>query len=145
MTGVSPAAVPRAPATHCWPWPIDETCYDRKIALSEPEVETLLGLDSDLLAQVRGADPGLDATAPWSPIRRLVRPLRDAQAALHWGYEAARGSRYAWDAAGLVLMRCGDLQRSFWGWQEEDWIGLIDPSGANFRRTWPGQIGPNAR
>jgi hypothetical protein len=24
-------------------------------------------------------------------------------------------------------MRCGDLQRSFWGWPEQDWIDLIDP------------------
>lgn len=67
MTGFSPAAAPGASATRCWAWPIDETCYDRKIALSEPEVETLRGLDGDLLAQARGADPGLDGTATWSP------------------------------------------------------------------------------
>ena len=83
MTVFSPAAAPRAPATRCWAWPIDETRYDQRIALSEPEVETLRGLGGDLLAQARGADPGLDATAPWRPIRRIVRPLRAAQAALH--------------------------------------------------------------
>ena len=147
MTAFSSAAVPRASATRCWcwAWPIDETRYDQRIALSEPEVEALRGLGGDLLAQTRGADLDVDATASLRPIRRLVRPLRDAQVALHWGHDAARGSRYARNAAGLVLIRCGDLQRSFWGWQEQDWIDLIDPSGENFRRTWPGQIGPNVR
>jgi hypothetical protein len=107
-------------------------------------VETLRAPAGGVLARARGTDLDLDA-APGRPIGWLVRPLRDAQAALHWDHDAARGARYARDAAGLVLIRCGDLQRSFWGWSEQDWIDLIDPSGENFRRTWPGQIGPNAR
>lgn len=127
MTASSSAAVPGTSATRCWAWPIDETRYDRRITLPEPEVETLRGLGGGLLAQARGVGSGLDA-APWRSIRRLVRPLRDAQVALHWDHDAARGCRYAWDAAGLVLIRCGDLQRSFWGWREQDWIDLIDPA-----------------
>jgi hypothetical protein len=144
VTVLSSAAVSKTSAVHTWAWPISESRYDRRITLSGPEVETLQALGGDLLARAGGADLDLNA-APWRPIRWLVRPLRDAQAVLHWEHDAARGCRYARDAAGLVLQRCGDLRRSFWGWSEQDWIDLIDPSGENFRRTWPGQIGPNAR
>ena len=144
MTVSSSAAVSTTSATRTWAWPIDKTRYERRITLSEPEAETLRAPAGDVLARARGTDLDLNA-APGRPIGWLVRPLRDARAALRWDHDAARGARYARDAAGLVLMRCGDLQRSFWGWSEQDWIDLIDPSGENFRRTWPGQIGPNAR
>ena len=144
MTVSSSAAVSTTSATRTWAWPIDKTRYERRITLSEPEAETLRAPAGDVLARARGTDLDLNA-APGRPIGWLVRPLRDARAAVRWDHDAARGARYARDAAGLVLMRCGDLQRSFWGWSEQDWIDLIDPSGENFRRTWPGQIGPNAR
>ena len=144
MTVSSPAAVSTTSGTRTWAWPIDKTRYDLRVTLSGQEVATFRALGGDLLARARGTDLDLDA-APWRSIGWLVRPLRDARAALRWDHDASRGARYAWDAAGLVLLRCGDLQRSFWGWSERDWIGLIDPSGENFRRTWPGQIGPNAR
>jgi len=144
VTAFSPAAVPGASATRCWAWPIDETRYDQRTGLPEPEAETLRGLGGDLRAPVRGADPGLDA-APCRPIQWLARPPRDARVALHRDHDAARGCRYARDAAWLVPMRCGALQRSFRGRSEQDRIDLIDPGGENFRRTWPGQTGPDAR
>jgi hypothetical protein len=144
MTALPSAAVSETSAVQRWAWPIDQMRYDRRIGLSGSELEALRAMGGDLLTRARGEDLDLNV-APWRSIGRLVRPLQDAQAALRWDRDARRGHRYARDAAGLVLMRCGDLQRSFWGWSEQDWIDLIDPSGENFRRTWPGQIGPNAR
>jgi len=42
------------------------------------------------------------------------------------------------DAAGLVLMRCGQLRRAFWGWSPQDWIALIGAGGARL----PAPVGP---
>ncbi|MFF7756183.1 hypothetical protein ACFZCP_45035 [Streptomyces sp. NPDC007971] len=79
------------------------------------------------------------------PVARLARPLADALAALHWPTDDRRQRRFARDAAGLVLIRCGELRRAFWGWSVQDWTDLINASGAEFRRLWGGQIGPNTR
>ncbi|MEE4589600.1 MULTISPECIES: hypothetical protein [Streptomyces violaceusniger group] len=78
-------------------------------------------------------------------VARLVRPLADVLAALHWPSDDRHQRRYARGAAGLVLIRCAELGRVFWGWSVQEWVDLINASGAEFRRSWGGQIGPNAR
>ncbi|WP_435271419.1 hypothetical protein [Streptomyces sp. 1222.5] len=77
--------------------------------------------------------------------KRLVEPLAPARECVHWTPGTGHQRRFARDAAGLVVIRCGELGRSFWGWSDEDWADLINRSGAEFRRLWGGQIGPNAR
>ncbi|MFD5919597.1 hypothetical protein ACFVYP_22320 [Kitasatospora sp. NPDC058201] len=133
-TGIRPTGTP------AWAWPIDPARYDRHGLLTEAEAETLRTLGIDQLRQ-----HDLTEAVPLRPIARLVRPLIDAFNALHWPPGDRHQGRYARDAAGLVLLRCGELRRAFWGWSVHDWVDLIDTDGANFRRTWGGQIGPNAR
>jgi hypothetical protein len=79
------------------------------------------------------------------PITRLIRPLADALEALHWRHDDLNQRRYARDAAGLVLIRCREVRRVFWGWPMPEWADLISDDGRAFRTLWPGQIGPNAR
>ncbi|WP_171072403.1 hypothetical protein [Streptomyces sp. DASNCL29] len=82
---------------------------------------------------------------PQSAPQRLVEPLAHARDCLQWVPGTGNQRRFARDAAGLVLIRCGELGRSYWRWSDQDWADLIDRSGAEFRRRWGGQIGPNAR
>ncbi|GAA2662413.1 hypothetical protein [Streptomyces vastus] len=124
-----------------WPWPVDLARYDRRGLLAETEADALRSLSVDQLRHV-----GLAIAAPaLRPVARLVRPLADALGALHWPPNDRHQRRYARDAAGLVLIRCGELGRTYWGWSVQDWVELINTDGAKFRRSWGGQIGPNAR
>ncbi|MFD4655925.1 tyrosine-type recombinase/integrase [Kitasatospora sp. NPDC058444] len=131
----------RPSSTPAWAWSIDLARHDRRGLLTEAEAEALRTLGID---QLRQHDLTADAE-PLRPIARLVRPLADAFNALHWPPKDRHQRRYARDAAGLVLLRCGELRRAFWGWSVQEWADLIDTDGAKFRRTWGGQIGPNAQ
>jgi hypothetical protein len=138
---VSARQIPAAPHTAdapAWTWPIYLSRYDRRGMLTEPEANALRGFDLELVRR-----DGLAAvTDPASAGARLARPLADAIEALYCPADERDQRRYARDAAALVLLRCGELRRAYWGWSPQDWIDLI---GAAFRRRWPGQIGANAR
>jgi hypothetical protein len=131
----------RPAGTPTWAWPVDLARYDRRGLLTEAEAKALQNLGIEHLRR-DGLTPG---AVPLRPVARLVRPLVDALAAPHWPPDDRHQRRYARDAAGLVLLRCGELRRAFWGWSVQDWVDLMDSSGAEFRRAWGGQIGPNAR
>ncbi len=136
----SPATAPRTGTPH-WAGPADLARYDRRGLLTEAEAEALRHFSID---QVRRH--GLAAELePLQPVARLVRPLTDVLAGLHWPAEDRHQRRFARDAAGVVLLRCGELRRAFWGWSVQDWADLINADGTEFRRSWGGQIGPNAR
>ncbi|WP_241672347.1 tyrosine-type recombinase/integrase [Streptomyces sp. IB2014 016-6] len=141
MTAQSSTAATRPTSTPTWASSVDLARYDRRGLLTEAEAEALRTLNMDQLRR-DGLNP--DAV-PLRPVVRLVRPLADALAVLHWPPDDRHQRRFARDAAGLVLIRCGELRRAFWGWSADDWVELINTSGADFRRSWGGQIGPNAR
>ncbi|MFG2979593.1 tyrosine-type recombinase/integrase [Streptomyces sp. NPDC048331] len=124
-----------------WAWPVDLPGYDRRGLLTEAEAEALRNCSID---EVRRHDLAADLVS-LRPAARLVRPLADVVAALHWPLDDRHQRRYARDAAGLILLRSGELRRAFWGWSVQDWVDLINADGAEFRRHWGGQIGPNAR
>ncbi|MFF4393498.1 tyrosine-type recombinase/integrase [Streptomyces sp. NPDC001552] len=124
-----------------WTSPVDLARYDRRGLLTEAEAEALLTLSID---QLRRDGLSLDA-ASLQPLARLVRPLADARTGLHGLRDDRHQQRFARDAAGVVLIRCGELRRAFWGWSAGDWVDVIRTSSADFRRSWGGQIGPNAR
>ncbi|MET8878782.1 tyrosine-type recombinase/integrase [Nocardia sp. NPDC004604] len=126
-----------------WPWPINPDRYQRHGRLTTEEIERLSRFAEDF-DQFRCSGTTLDAAA-WADIGRLVRPLADASAALRWSRDDRHQRRFARDAAGIVLVRCGTLGRAFWQWSTQDWADLIQTEGSAFRRAWPGQIGPNAR
>lgn len=131
----------RPTSTPAWEWPVDLARYDRHGLLTEAEAEALRNLHFECLLREGLAPEALSLR----PVARLARPLADALAALHWPADDRHQRRFARDAAGLVLIRCGELRRAFWGWSVQDWTDLINASGAEFRRSWGGQIGPNAR
>jgi hypothetical protein len=141
--GDRPVTATRIPAASdggglaAWTWPLDLAGYDPRALVTGAEARVLgtLGIE-----QVRRL--GL---TPQGASKRLVEPLAHARDCLHWTPGTSHQRRFACDAAGLILIRCGELSRSYWGWSDEDWAGLINRSGAEFRRLWGGQIGPNAR
>ncbi|WP_424534164.1 hypothetical protein ACOZ38_28095 [Sphaerisporangium viridialbum] len=139
MTAQPSTTAARATSSPAWAWPVDLARYDRRGLLTETEAQALRTLSVDQLRR-DGLSP--DAVL-LRPVARLVRPLANALAALHW--PPNHHQRFARDAAGLVLIRCGELRRAFWGWSMQDWVDLINASGVDFRRLWGGQIGPNAR
>jgi hypothetical protein len=108
--------------------------------LTELELAGLEGLGPKLL---RRHDHDTDAR--WPTIRRLLRPLDDAREALRWGPDTRHQRRYALDAVGLVLMRCGERRQGFWGWSAQDWADLIGACAEEFRRPWPGRIDSGVR
>ncbi|WP_412566704.1 tyrosine-type recombinase/integrase [Streptomyces europaeiscabiei] len=137
MTATTPATSADSGDAADWIWPLNLARYDRRALLTPAEARALgvLGIE-----QVRRV--GL---TPQAAPRRLVEPLAHARDCFRWAPGTGHQRRFARDAAGLVLVRCGDLGRSYWGWSDQDWSDLIDRSGAEFRRRWGGQIGPNAR
>jgi integrase len=136
-----PVAAVRPARALAWPWPLDLDRYDRRTLLNDAETGALRHLD---LGQLRrdGLAPG---AAALRPAARLVRPMADVIAVLHWPPGSRHQRRFARDAAGLVLIRCGELRRAVWGWSVQDWVSLISGDAAAFRHAWPGQVGPNAR
>ena len=141
MTARASAAVPVLPAAGAWSWSSGVSRRRRQANLTPAELEALRALGPDLLRR-GGWDPGARS---WQPIRRLLGPLDEAQQALHWHPDTRHQRRFARDAAGLVLMRCSELERAYWGWQARDWASLIGVGNQELRRCHPGQIGSNAR
>jgi integrase len=143
VTALNSATVLTTAAAQVWRWPIDLDRYERHGLLTDEEAERLDMLARDF-DQFRRDGATLGAM-PWDGIGRLARPLSDAITALRWRRDNRHQQRFARDAAGLVLIRCGTLRRAFWDWSTQDWVDLISVKGSDFRRSWPGQIGPNAR
>ena len=86
-------------------------------------------------------DPGI-----WRPIGRLLRPLEDTHAALRWQPARTRHNRrFAVDAMGLVLLRSGQLGKTFWQWSAAEWAGLIGTSAQEFLQPWPGWLDNGVR
>ncbi len=108
---------------------------------SAAELNALRRLGLGLLRR-GGCDPGARG---WQSIGRLLEPLYAAQVALHWHPDTRDQRRFARDAAGLVLMRCGELQRAYWDWPDRDWAGLIGVRNQELRKSHRRQIGSNAR
>jgi len=141
VTAVSSAAVTEAAAAPAWPWPLDLGGFDRQSGLSAAELDALnaLGLD-----QLRHGDRDRSSAA-WRSVRRLVEPLDDARAAVHWHPDTRHQRRFARDAAALVLRHCADQRQAFWAWSAQDWADLIGVGASSLRERWPGQVGSSAR
>ena len=113
-----------------WPVPLHLESYDRRVALAEQELDTLLELGPLHLrrSRARGAQ---QRTTSWELLARLVTPLDDARTLLHHG-EEVRYRRASTHAAGLVLQHCADTGRSYWGWTATDWATLACPTTRQF-------------
>jgi len=141
VTARALAAVPARPAAATWPWPVDMARFRRQGQITAAEIDGLRALGPGLLRHA-GQAPGAQLL---QPVRRLLGPLDAAREALHWHPDTRHQRRFARDAAALVLMRCGELERACWDWEPWDWAGLIGTGSEGLRQRHPGQVGPSAR
>src|SRR5271165_2221187 len=134
MTAQAPTVILARPAAAAWPWPVDVARFRRQGELTAAELDGLRTLGPGLLRRA-GHDPGAQS---WQSVRRLLGPLDAAREALHWHPDARHQRRFARDAAGVVLMRCGELERAYWDWTAQDWAGLIGVGNQELRQCHPG-------
>ena len=127
------ASLPTA-ADRAWRWPIDPSHYNRRTELAALELQALHELGWRVRRR-RGYDPDLPQ---WAVIRRLIRPLDDARAALGWCPDTQAHRRAVTDAIGLVLRRCLEEETSFWAWSSQTWLQLIGTDHVAFEAACPG-------
>jgi len=115
------------------PVQLERARYDRSPTLAEAELEALLALGEAGVRRSRAR--GVEQRRPlWAELGRLTAPLDDALASLHH-CDDARYRRAGMHAAGLVLRRCAETERSFWGWAAEEWGELLGSSVEEFLAT----------
>ena len=141
MTARPSAAVPALSRAEAWLSPSGVSRHRRQADLTPAELGALRALGPGLLRR-GGWDLG---ARHWQQVRRLLEPLDEAREALHWHPDTCHQRRFARDAAGLVLMRCGELGWAYWDWPARGWASLIGVGGHELRQRHPGQIGCNAR
>jgi integrase len=117
-----------------WRWPIDPGRYDTTPVLRATEKDAIVELGVDNLRRVARHDP---AARGWQQIRRLLRPLDDADAALEAPLTSHR-RRAMLDATAVVLLRCAETGRSYWSWTDEEWAGLLGQDQRGYRKAAPG-------
>ena len=116
-----------------WRWPIDTGSYDTAPALRAAETAAIADLGAGNLRRLGGCDL---APGRWQPVRRLLRPLDDAAAALESPPTSHR-RRAMLDASAVVLLRCAQAGQSYWAWADEEWAALIGRDQDGFRQAAP--------
>ncbi|TMR88385.1 hypothetical protein [Nonomuraea basaltis] len=82
-----------------------------------------------------------DRSAPgWTTIGRLLRPLEVVNAGLD-GPVTKHRRRAMLDVVALLLLRCAEEGRAFWGWSEDEWVHLLGRDQADFHRNAPAWAG----
>ena|SRR5215467_3294848 len=130
----APLAVAAGGGDGRWRWPIDPGSYDTTPAVRAAETAAIAGLGVDNLRRLGRGDR---AAAGWQLIRRLLRPLDDAAAAMESPPTSHR-RRAMLDASAVVLLRCAQAGRSYWAWADEEWAGLLGRDQDGFRKAAPG-------
>ena len=130
----SPSAVSRPDSAGHWRWPVDLARYDTAPLLRAAEQDAITELGVGNLRRLARHDP---AAQGWQQVRRLLRPLDAAAAALE-GPLTSHRRRAMLDAAAVVLLRCAETGRSYWAWTEEEWAGLLGQDQHGFRKAAPG-------
>ena len=86
------------------------------------------------------------AEQPCQPrvIARLLRPLGVVSAGLDSPPTPHR-RRAMLDVIAVLLVRCTEAGRTFWGWTRQEWVHLVGRDQAEFRRAAPGWAGDEVR
>jgi hypothetical protein len=132
VTPSSAVGGPDSPAL--WQWPVDLAGYDTAPLLRAAEQDAITELGAGSLRRLARHDP--DARG-WQQVRRLLRPLEDATAALE-GPLTSHRRRAMLDATAVVLLRCAGTGRSYWAWADEEWAGLLGQDQNGFCKAAPG-------
>ena len=85
MTVLSAVGRPGSPSP--WQWPVDQARYDTAPLLRASEQDAIAGLGPGTLRRLARHDP---AAQGWQQVRRMLRPLDDAAAALALSFHGAR-------------------------------------------------------
>jgi hypothetical protein len=117
-------------------WPIDVTQYDRSPDLSENERAELEWLMSQKPFQLRPNSKQI--------LHRLLVPLEEVFAVTHLHPHMCR------ETLRVMAMEMQYRDKTFWAWQEEEWIEIIGSStaafGERYGRTYRGrQLHPARR
>jgi integrase len=132
VTVISAAGRPDSPGP--WQWPVDAARYDTAPLLRAAEQDAIIELGAGSLRRLARHDP---SARGWQQIRRLLRPLDDATAALEGSLTSHR-RRAMLDATAVALLRCAETGRSYWSWADEEWAGLLGRDHDGFREAAPG-------
>jgi len=130
MTDFSATCRPDDPR---WRPPIDPGRYDTAPMLRKVEKDAIAELGADNLRRLARHDP--DARG-WKLIRRLLRALDDASAAVQVPQTPHRRQAML-DATAVVLLHCAETGMSFWSWPDAQWAGLIGTDLHEFRAAVP--------
>lgn len=128
-----PLAVPAEGGDGRWRWPVDPRRYDTTPAVRAAEAAAITSLGVDNLRRLGRYDR---VAGGWQPIRRLLRSLDDAAAALESPPTSHR-RRAVLDASAVMLLRCAQTGRSYWAWTDEEWAGLLGRDQDDYRKAAP--------
>lgn len=130
----SSSAAGRLDRSGLWQWPVDAARYDTAPLLRVEEKDAIIELGVGNLRRLARHDP---AARAWQQVRRLLRPLDDATAALEAPLTSHR-RRAMLDATAVVLVRCAETGRSYWAWAEDEWAEFLGQDQRGFRKAAPG-------
>ncbi|MER8162092.1 site-specific integrase [Streptomyces sp. NPDC094472] len=117
-----------------WRSPISGKDFGRLPVLlaSEQRAARELGLRN--LRRQRGYDR---AAVQWTAIRRLLAPLETVTSSLDVPAGSWHLTRAMNDAVAVLLLRCAERGRSYWGWTAQEWLDLLDQDHAAFQQAVP--------
>lgn len=129
------------PSSIAWCSPLVGHHFDSAIEVRGEEARAIGELGVRNLRRLQYHDP----QAPgWRVIGRLLRPLETVNAGLDSPATAHRRRAMA-DAVAVLLVRCAEIGRTFWGWSTEEWVHLLGGDRAEFRRNAPAWAGDEVR
>jgi hypothetical protein len=124
-----------------WCSPVTARRFDTTVAIRPEETRAIEELGVRNLRRLQYHDP----SAPgWRVIGRLLRPLEAVNASLDSPPTPHR-RRAMLDVIAVLLVRCAEVGRTFWGWTTQEWIGLLGHDQTEFRRNAPAWAGDEVR
>ncbi|MFE1555506.1 hypothetical protein ACFW6V_10985 [Streptomyces sp. NPDC058734] len=126
-------ALPTEDGPERWSWPITAHHYDSAVEVRPAEALAVNELGVQNLRRLRGHDP---SAAGWRVIRRLLGPLEAVNSALDSPPTPHR-RRAMLDVIAVLLTRCAETGRTFWGWTPQEWMHLLGRTQAEFHQHAP--------
>ncbi|MFI6777503.1 tyrosine-type recombinase/integrase [Nocardia sp. NPDC050412] len=124
-----------------WRSPLSGHHFDTTVEIRPEEAAAVAELGLRNLRRLQYHDP----SAPgWSTIRRLIRPPETVNAGLDSPPTPHR-RRAMLDAVAVLLIRCGETGRTFWGWSSDEWAHLLGRDTTEFRCNAPDWAGDEVR
>src|SRR5690606_30503940 len=111
--------------------------FDTTIKVRDEEARAIGELGIRNLRRLHCHDPNAPG---WRVIGRLLRPLETVNAGLDSPPTAHRRRAMA-DAVAVLLVRCAEVERTFWGWTTQEWVHLLGRDQAEFHRNAPDWAG----